>query len=717
MCSRVSSGHRTPLYVLALHSLCNSKSSLNDPVQLAAELINNRSDILNGYEIHVIWNTGNCDAISSLIQYVSSITLKCPLVGIIGPTRPSIVEIIASLTEKQELALINIHASNDLKFQDDEEGLGFQFSFSMLDSAETLVDVCLALIANSSWSRVRVLHDQQLQFNSIRLNDEFGRLRVNFTIAVISENYISLERCSQVHVIFANERLINSVLCESVRMNLTFPTYQFIFIIPSFITDLPPVKIYSCTAEELSLALYGAIILQYQSSFLDPNSVSLSGLSYSQFENLYIQSNKLDPNTPLLFDAMWALSLALNSSVGSLREKLNVSLEDYTHGDSESTTVISEHLMNLSFYGISGKVDFRESSGYNNHDVTIYQFLNNGTSTSPLPRLVAIFFVENYTLYYTPLLQSTVDFTCRIVDILTPPKAIATIVFIILAFQSVSLLIKNTLTLYFHNRKSVRASSYKLNQLAFIGCYFLIVASLANLCLSVYPDVIPYQTVCDLWHALNSFAPMGLTLIFGSLCVRTWRTYRIFIHFRKPGRFLSDYLLLGVVSLFLAIDLVMVVLWRILDPFLPDHERTPLEDSNKLEPEITQLICTQRHSLVYLYLLLAFNLILMVLCMVFAILTRSKYNSVYQVKNTLRAVYLTFAVIMIGFPIYMILLLVNISIFGITVRFMTLCVAFLVILKVVSVCILTPPLLPVIVDAHKTKPVVVVLLKIILLVP
>ena len=48
---------------------------------------------------------------------------------------------------------------------------------------------------------------------------------------------------------------------------------------------------------------------------------------------------------------------------------------------------------------------------------------------------------------------------------------------------------------------------------------------------------------------------MGYSLIFGTVCGKAWRLYRIFIHFNRPGRLISNPILISLSSVFYLVTL------------------------------------------------------------------------------------------------------------------------------------------------------------------
>lgn len=61
--------------------------------------------------------------------------------------------------------------------------------------------------------------------------------------------------------------------------------------------------------------------------------------------------------SPLAYDAVWAIALAFNKSIQELA-KFGKRLEDFTYSDEFTARVIYESMQNVTFEGVSGRVSF-----------------------------------------------------------------------------------------------------------------------------------------------------------------------------------------------------------------------------------------------------------------------------------------------------------------------------------------------------------------------
>ena len=668
---------------------------------LAAELVNNRSDLLPGHHLHVILREV-VDGLpySTFAPIISSLTGDAatghPVLGVISSTPSQSAGRTAALLGETELARLHLSLLPTPQH--------LPLSFSMLDTPDVLLRACIALIESRSLRQVNVLYEPQrdgrLPFDYSKLISSLNDINAVYSISKLDiAGGVQLKIHYQFQVLFVDIESIGPVLCAAYHLDVIFPMYQLVFVIGSL--DCCPLmshgKLHSCTADEVALAARGALILQYKVQPFNSSLPSESGLTYLQFESLLASwagpTKCLSPEIPLLFDAVWALALALNSSLLPAGQQQNTTLSADQHGDFGAPS-LGEQLRELSFLGVTGGVDFSAHTGHSSRDVGIYQ-----SSQELSLSLVGSFSTQNSSLQLFSNLQhasSDFMFTCPFF-IITPPRIISVFSFVACFLLTLFLLTTHILTLWFRKQPSVKADSYKLTQLMYVGSYVLILAAVSNTCLEGFPDSLPQRTICDLWRMLNSAASLGMTFIFGSLSVRTWRLYRILIHFRKPGRFLSDAILLGGVLACFCLDLVVIVFWSVLDPFIPlcrvlDEERSQ-----------GTIQCTQVNYFVYLLFLMIFNLLLMTLCATFALLTIRKYSIDFHLRNTVCGAFWVMGVVVIGLPIYFLLLLVNDSEVSITYRLIFL--NLLVLGGVVMVCvfILVPPLIPVLKEKVLTR--------------
>ena len=81
--------------------------------QIAVELINNRSDILKGYDLELIEAVSGCtDTLPGVVSFVNEIFHSGKqIVGVIGPVCSNSAVFLSPLLNREDIALVNIHLS------------------------------------------------------------------------------------------------------------------------------------------------------------------------------------------------------------------------------------------------------------------------------------------------------------------------------------------------------------------------------------------------------------------------------------------------------------------------------------------------------------------------------------------------------------------------------------------------------------------------------
>ena len=128
-------------------------------------------------------------------------------------------------------------------------------------------------------------------------------------------------------------------------------------------------------------------------------------------------------------------------------------------------------------------------------------------------------------------------------------------------------LITITLVLYVYYRKEpeVRATSWSLSLLMFLGCYLVLVYLILHTLRSVVPPIPSF----DLCSFLVWMSGLGLsyTLILAVLLVKLARIYRIFYRYTHIGKFCSDVILVVYVLLLLTPSIAILAVITILKPY------------------------------------------------------------------------------------------------------------------------------------------------------
>ena len=122
-------------------------------------------------------------------------------------------------------------------------------------------------------------------------------------------------------------------------------------------------------------------------------------------------------------------------------------------------------------------------------------------------------------------------------------------IFIILVMS----VILQAITFVFRLEPSVKSSSTVLLHFCYVGIYMLNLVSNIHFIKSMFAftsDTV-YVALCSISIITGSF---GLTLVLGTLTMKTWRLYKIFVHYMNPGNFLSNKTLLIFVCCLTLVD-------------------------------------------------------------------------------------------------------------------------------------------------------------------
>ena len=246
------------------------------------------------------------------------------------------------------------------------------------------------------------------------------------------------------------------------------------------------------------------------------------------------------------------------------------------------------------------------------------------------------------------------------------------------------------LTALYRKSKSVKASSSQLSHPIFIGLslYLFIIAtqilSISNI-LSMTSGA-----VCQiLWVWLF---PVSFTLVLGTVVVRTWRLYRIFIHYNNPGRFICTPALVIVLLILLFIDLLIATVWTAVDPmqevlvrfFVENGPANVLmQDRRCRSKNLNLLWVTINHG--YKLLLLAFTVML-------TVLTRNIPNKTFTTSSLGVFLYTFSTAYLLGFTTYYLFLFTSHNPDAV---YSILSVTFNTMICLIIACIVLPPLLPI----------------------
>ena len=675
--------------------------------RLAVEHINNKSDILNDYHVTLVEGHSGCHLLSQTFEkYIEEVFHSGKnILGIIGPACSASTLELGKLIGPEKAAMAQVSISTSPLLTNREV---YPYSVSVISSSSSYMDVFLKIMGKYNWNRIALMYSSHSSYHTstaTAFQEMLAKANKSNTleyVSALSDTYLPLTqlRQSNVRIILATAppRQASKLMCLAYQYGMVFPTYQWVFIdrtVSEFEkTTVSDMRIeYMCNDLEIKTAINGSIFLQYKLVTSTPNMPTYSGITYNQFKKEYrekVREHEQElgisitdqPYATTYYDATWAMALSLNNSIEPLKE-MNMSLLDYRPQRRDITDVIKRQFYapELDFDGVSGRIHFDKSTGHSISFIDLFQ-VHDGTSYS-----LGYFnpFISGINVSHDGTFISD-SFQIRYI------KVNAVALAIVLAVTAVQL----GVTIFFHvvnvvysRHKSIKASSPPLNHLIFSGCYLMVISVTVYAIQGAFPPKslviggVLFNTI--IWSSNISFG-----LVLGTICMKTWRVYRIFTHFRKPGHFLSNQKLIAAVLLILLPLLILCTVVTIADPPLYKEERQIV--MAKYMPPIIEIRAHWTISWSYLLGSGLYHAILVLCVLCLSILSRhvkhSEFNSTKSINFLL---YIIILLSSIGLPLHWIAVKMYWSVY---ISYFFLCGIFNTVLFVWLLFLFLPSVLP-----------------------
>ena len=632
--------------------------------QLAVDQINSREDVLSGYTVNLTVANSACNLdTDTILNFIPTFFhTSTSFVGIVGPTCSESVELLSRITGENEVATLNFHIAGSTRLADRTK---YGFTFGTAGSARGYVELFLSLVEHNDWNSIAFFYEELEVIYKVaytqsieKFHQRFPDRRIEISVP-ITEYHLPvsslIEQRVRVIFILSSPELIRRIFCLASHISppLKYPTYQFILyeqLSSSFqkgVNFTYNSQYFSCTRQQITASMEGTLFTHSQLELVNTSTTLVSKITYADYIEQYRErlvgagegNSTLDWANPI-YDGVWALALALNHSVPKLQE-IGLDLANYSYGQLNASKIIRNEVYKLDFQGTSGRILFNNTTGYDKAAVNLHQVIKNCS------HLVGNFSEDSGKLVLADKVQF-IKSNFETVELLVHP-ALATF-FLLLTFVAlVLILIMHILTLVYRNFKSMKASSYRLSQLIYTGCYVLIFSIVAfSVEKSALTTSVNKPALCtmQIWCL-----PISLTLIVGSVALKTWRLYRIFIKLKKPGKFMSDYSLIAAVLILVAVDVVLCLSWTVTSPFSVS-KREQLSGVNEIEVTIE---CQSENFFAWFGVLMTLQCLLLFIALTFALMTRKIYHESFKTKAVVLLVYFLTLTLLLGFPTYFVL--------------------------------------------------------------
>ena len=658
--------------------------------ELAVKHINQAQNVLQGHRLKLIHADGGCNVtIRARISFITHIQReKKPIIGIVGPGCSESATAVSSLTGRGSLVLPNVHTAISAELEDRQK---YPYTFGIIGSAFQIVEAVFSFISYYHLDNVAALYDDTgaYLYSSRRLDERIQRGLSNTGrfISHVYDTFIPIEALkssgAKVVIVLSTLTLSQKILCIAHHEGMVFPEYQWILVgytystfverITSFYYNGNP---YMCnwTAQEYyKTSLRGALFFNFRLLPQNRSIPLVSGLTFHDTVEQYhkqaaahhhdtcpqsmLTNNLIWANT--VYDAVWAIAIALNK-----------------HLDNISTNFQYVH-----FNGATGYIKFDKETGYVQRHVNVFQITDSGGV------LVGSILNGNVTPNKNspPVLINT---SSRYASVNPFLSAFFVLIYLILLIFTVTV---HVMSLLKRKHPSVKASSPILNHFVFASCYLTVTNALLFILVIKTFGIPSFGVVGNVCHVIWVWLfPISSTLSVGVLIAKTWRIYRIFIHFRDPGPFISTKALVMIVVVQLSIDTIIATAWSAISPITLKIVEGGVAMNEDGEIIITRQ-CVFTNTIIWLGLLGAYKLFQMLLLLALCLLTRSVKDRRFSTTSLTIGTYLSLLLSFIVVPVYAILWFTNTEIHA---DFVLLCIYQSAIILVLLVFVLAPPLLP-----------------------
>lgn len=673
-------------------------------LDLAAEQINNSTNILSCHRLELFHVDGGCDIVPKTSLGILNGLFSNPndesVVGVVGPGCSVSALAMSEIVNNPNIDTVILHDAGSPLLTNRTM---YKNSIGILGSTQPFVDLSLALMNEVVWRHIAILYEStRLYYRSTTENfvDKLTGVNILFQAAVFPTFYpLDEVRNSLARIVFLFMSPENSrrVLCLAYHKGMVYPGYQWIIAsrrLDDFITNASfyyDGRHYGCSSDILlSIALEKVFLMSFQLTTEQTlsNVNPLVDITFSQFVQEYedrvstYNNNSSDNISPTywaynMYDAVWAWAIVLDNltrKYGGL---------EFENGSETLSDMILDEFYSVDFQGMSGRITFNSSNGFINRQTNLYQIINGSE----------VFVTATDGSGVIGFQKGSYDTIIDIVRVVGLPHVELVGFFFIL--QCLEFLVVVTLhvsTVVYRKSKSVKASSPQLSHFVFLGLYLLISATF----------VLSVAEINEFNHKINGIfcqtiwawlLPLSFTLIVGTVAVRTWRLYRIFTHYLNPGRFISTQALVVILFSLLFIDLFTASVLTAADPM---HEvLVSFMIENGPANELMQdRMCMPKHLLLWSVLIHGYKLALLGFVAMLAVLTRTIPNKSFATSSLAVFSYIFLIVYMFGFTTFYLILYTGIT-HNPNADYGTLSITLNTMTCLIIACIAAPPLVPV----------------------
>uniref|UniRef100_A0A674EBT7 Gamma-aminobutyric acid type B receptor subunit 1-like n=1 Tax=Salmo trutta TaxID=8032 RepID=A0A674EBT7_SALTR len=489
--------------------------------QMALDLVNNRTDILPDYELELIYYDSMCDPGEST-KLLYDLLYTEPIKTVLMPGCSSVSTLVAEAARMWNLIVLSYGSSSPALSNRNR----FPTFFRTHPSATLHNPTRVRLFQKWKWTKIATIQQTTEVFTST-LDDLEQRVKEAGIEISVRQSFLTDPAVAVKNLKRQDARIIvglfyeteaRKVFCEVFKEKLYGKKYVW-FLIGWYADNWFKIKDPSinCTIENMTEAVEGHVTTEIV--MLNPETVrGASNLTSQEF--LGALMNRLGgknpeetggfQEAPLAYDAVWALALALNKTVAPLKAK-GRRLEDFNYNNHDITAEIYRALNTSSFEGVSGHVVF-DAQG-SRMAMTLIEQLQGGSYKK---------------IGYYDSSQKNLS--------------------------------------WFGNDVWIGNSQPYLNNMTAVGCMMALAAVFPlgidghHIHRSQFPVVCQFR----LW-----LLGLGFSLAYGSMFTKIWWVHNLFTkkeEKKEKRKHLEPWKLYATVGVLLAIDILSLMIWQIVDP-------------------------------------------------------------------------------------------------------------------------------------------------------
>lgn len=685
---------------------------------LAAEEINNRSDILKEHELKVV----DIDAeacgrglitkgLVNLYRELVSVNRSQCVVGVIGFVCSSVTNVLAPIIGHPNIGYVTLANSVSPKHRNTVQ---YPNLFHTISSSSLHNTVVVSLMKMFNWKRIGLVFDSISIFFRSTANDFAQQVqnsieaKLTATVPILN----SPELINQAFTIINSEEARISYwlgndgqnalcLCEAYRRKFLWPGYVYILRYnPSIVANILKANT-SCNMDEMLQAMEGVFLLDYR-LFVKEDTTLFSGWSYSEFRQRYVEALNtfaISHNMTLheniyansFYDQVWTFALAVNQSLPTIKSQ-NLSLTDYTvRNRQQISSIFKQELENLAFQGASGWIQFDM-----NHEIPsfidIFQIQNSTANRIAIydPFMMNITPTKNFPDYIP---NDTFDTVYELL-----PLWLGVSIFIIQALLFCLITTTTVFLFWWRKEREVKATSFLLSMLLTIGCYLLCIGPVIR---TVYRVVVIHNaTLLTIMCNVNLWSTsFGLDLLLATLLVRIFRVVHVFRSFQKTSKYFSDEYLLLYSLLTCSVKVIILVIWSIVDLYRSQIDREYIPTATPAQYKAI-VFCSCSSLAVWLLVSVVYSVVLLSLVMFLAIQTRHIKKIFFKdTKKVNLFVFLVIITLTTTIPLKLIFSQLKIEMGADLSEWFGVCIVAIM----CQLCLIIPKLLPLAVKKYKIK--------------